>query len=71
MHMQMEKSTSINNRKIEKIKNIFCYGNYLVLPFYLRNPLTKLRISYHQLRLETGRYNLPPPTNQPMQLFFL
>ena len=60
MHMRREKSTSINNRKIEKIKNVFCYENYLVLPFYLRNPLIKLRISYHQLQIETGRYNLLP-----------
>ena len=31
-------------RLYKKIKNIFCYENYLGLPFYLRNPLTKLMI---------------------------
>ena len=34
---------------------------YLTLPPYLRVPHTKLRISAHPLRIETGRYNLPAP----------
>ena len=38
---------------------------YIELPFYLRNPLTKLQISNYSLRIETGRFNLPPlPINQ-------
>ena len=44
----------------KKIKNILCYDNHLKLPFYLINPLTKLRISNHSLQIETGRFNLPP-----------
>ena len=63
-------STTGKLRLYKKIENIFCYeNNYLELPFYSRNPLTKLRISNYQLRIETGRYNLPP-ANRPMQLFF-
>ena len=34
---------------------------YLTLPPYLRVPHTRLRISAHALRIETGRYNLPAP----------
>ena len=33
---------------------------YLEFPYHFRNPLTKLRISNHPLRIETGRFNLPP-----------
>ena len=47
-------------RLYKRIKNTFNYENYLELPFYLRNPLTKFRISNHVLRIETGRFNLPP-----------
>ena len=47
-------------RLYKKIKNIFCYENYLEVPFYLRNPLTKLRINNHSLQIKTGRLNLPP-----------
>ena len=66
----MEKSTTGKLRSYIRKLKILCYGNYLELPFYLRNLLTRLKISNHQLRIETGRYNLPP-ANQPMQLFFL
>ena len=45
---QLQSSTG-KLRLYKKIKNIFCYENYLKLPFYLRNPLTKFRISNHSL----------------------
>ena len=55
---------TINNRKIKNlyksIKYDFIYEPYLELPYHLRNPLTKLRISNHPLRIETGRFTLPP-----------
>ena len=50
-------STTGKLRLHKKIKNIFCYENYLELQLYLRNSLTKLRISNHQLRFETGKYS--------------
>ena len=69
----MEKSTAIINWKIkiiQEIKNILCYENYLELPFYLRNPLTKLRISNHSLQVETERFNLPPLPIDQRKCFF-
>ena len=54
-------STRGKSRLYKKIKNIFCYENYLELPFYLRTLLTKLRISNHSLRIEAGRYNILTP----------
>ena len=42
-------STTGKLRLYKKIKNIFGYENYLELPFYLRNPLTKFRIRNHQI----------------------
>ena len=35
------------------------YENYLYLPPHLRVSLTRLRVSAHQLRIETGRYHRP------------
>ena len=40
----------------KEIKYIVKYEDYLELPLYLRNVLTKLRISNYPLRIETGRY---------------
>jgi hypothetical protein len=44
------------------IKHIFSMESYLVNinDFRLRSALTKLRISAHTLRIETGRYSRPP-----------
>ena len=47
-------------RTYKIIKHDFIYEPYLELPYHLRNPLTKLRISSHPLRIETGRCTLPP-----------
>ena len=47
-------------RTYKNIKYDFIYEPYLELPFHLRNSLTKLRISNHSLRIETGRFNIPP-----------
>ena len=57
---QLQSSTG-KLRLYKRIKNTFNYENYLELPFYLRNPLTKIRISNHSLRIETGRFNLATP----------
>ena len=46
------KKGGYNKRKL-KIHFVM-HENYLEIPFYLRNPLTKLRISNHQLQIETG-----------------
>ena len=48
-------------RSYRLIKNEFHREMYLTLPPYLRVPHTRLRISAHALRIETGRYNLPAP----------
>ena len=47
-------------RIYKNIKHDFIYEPYLEFPYHLRNSLTKLRISNHSLRIETGRFNLPP-----------
>ena len=65
---QLQSSTG-KLRLYKKIKNIF-YENYLELHLYLRNPLTKLRISNHSLRVETGRFNLPPLPIDQRKCFF-
>ena len=54
-------------RSYKKIRNIFGYDNHLELPFYLRNPQTKLRTINHQLRIETTRYNLLPANRPTLQ----
>ena len=48
-------------RSYKLIKDEFHKEMYLTLPPYLRVPYTRLRISAHSLRIETGRYNLPVP----------
>ena len=48
-------------RTYKLIKEDFRREIYLTLPPYLRVPRTRLRISAHPLRIETGRYNLPAP----------
>ena len=50
-------STTEKLRLYQKIKDIFCYENYLELP---KKSLIKFRINNHQLWIETGRFNLPP-----------
>jgi len=52
-------------RTFRQVKYTFKYENYLDLPFHLRSAITRLRISNHNLKIETGRYNLPPlPVNE-------
>ena len=45
--------------KLRQFKKEFELESYLQLPAHLRIPLTRLRVSAHQLRVETGRYTLP------------
>ena len=54
----LNRETSITNRLI---KDEFHREMYLTLPPYLRVPHTRLRISAHALRIETGQYNLTAP----------
>ena len=71
MQMENQLQSMIGKLRLyKKIKNIFCYENYLELPFYLRNPLTKLRISNHPLQIETGRVNLPPACQSTNTIVF-
>ena len=46
-------------RTYKIIKKDFKLERYLYLPSYLRIPITRLRVSAHGLRIETGRYTLP------------
>ena len=48
--------------KLRLYKKIYCYENYLELPFYLRNPLIKLRINY-ELELVDLIYRFCQSTN--------
>ena len=44
-------------RTYSKFKNTFCLENYIIqFPLHIRRNLTKLRISSHNLAIETGRY---------------
>ena len=55
IHLQ---SSTRKLRLYKKLNNVFCYEELrMYVPFYLRNPLMKLRISNHSLRIETGRFN--------------
>jgi len=52
-------------RTFRQVKYTFKYESYLDLPFHLYSAITRLRISNHNLKIETGRYNLPPlPVNE-------
>ena len=55
--------------KLRRYKKIKIYFVMLELPFYLRNPQTKLKISNHSLRIETVRYILPPLPNDQLACF--
>ena len=46
-------------RTYREFKKEFELESYLKLPAHLRIPLTRLRVSAHHLRVETGRYTLP------------
>jgi len=49
----------------KQVKHIFKYESYLDLPFHLCTAITRLQISNHNLKIETGRYNLPTlPVNE-------
>ena len=52
-------------RTFKQVKHTFKYESYLDLPFHLHSTITRLRISNHNLKIETGRYNLPSlPVNE-------
>ena len=53
------RDTSGKLHTYKQIKQGFKREPYLSLPPYLKVPNTRLRLSSHSLRIETGRYNLP------------
>ena len=61
--------TSTKMRTYNLFKKEFTFENYLNKSFNLRLPFTKLRISTHDLHIETGRYNKPslPPDQRICQ----
>ena len=54
--------TRVNGGKLDfyaQLKTNFGLEHYLNLPFNLRQPITKFRVSNHRLRIETGRHEKP------------
>ena len=55
-------SSSTGKLRFYKLfKTTFERELYLNLPPHLRVPITNLRISFHPLQIETGRYTIPSP----------
>ena len=54
-------STTGKLRTYKLFKEELKFEDYLYLPPKLRLPLTKFRVSAHQLRIEIGRYHRPRP----------
>ena len=64
-------STSGKLRTYYEFKNTFSLENYVVqFPLHLRRNLTKLRISSHNLAIETGRYVKNSNTSSDKRLCF-
>jgi len=52
-------------RTFKQINHTFKYESYLNLHFHLHTAITRLQISNHNLKIETGRCNLPSlPVNE-------
>ena len=67
-HIISELKGRLTDQYLQKWNEELCNHNeselvkesYLLLPLHLQTALLRLRISYHQLRIEIGRYLCPP-----------